>query len=404
MIIDKQALFFSKELSGLKINMSLIDNLTLDLPIHYSNCITIKNKEATRGRVLFSYLSEPILWNEEDKRFYGHSNKWESREIVRIFNTLGYTVDIIDWTDNNFIPTTDYDVIFDIYTNLQRLAPFIGKNTKKLLHLTGSFPRFQNRAELKRVKALEKRRNVIYSPKRLVRDLELFDRSLKLAGVCSLIGNRVTLSTYPKIYHKKIYPVTVSASYSKQIKTINEYVPRRREFVWFFGGGAVHKGLDLVLEVFSKHPDLTVHILGNLESEPDFINAYKKELTELSNIHYHGFLEPGSNKFKDVMDSAFCFIAPSCSESISTAVCTCMQIGLYPIISRNVGVDLPKNTGVTLRQCSIKMIEQAILNIHSMSKSRLKEQIKKSQDYALENFSREKFSSTMYRYLAKVLG
>ncbi|MCK4499297.1 hypothetical protein KAU11_02280, partial [Candidatus Babeliales bacterium] len=104
-----------------------------------------------RGRVLFSYISQSAQAPQNSTIFNGHSNQWESREIINIFNRFGYIVDVIDWNNSTFYPDKHYDVVFDIYTNLQRLTPFLDTKTKKILHLTGSYAPYQNKAEIKRV-------------------------------------------------------------------------------------------------------------------------------------------------------------------------------------------------------------------------------------------------------------
>ena len=72
------------------------------------------NSKTPRGRVLFSYLENPLRWSEDHRGFGGHTNQWESREIVRIFTDLGYQVDAINWSDNEFVPQQSYEVCFDI--------------------------------------------------------------------------------------------------------------------------------------------------------------------------------------------------------------------------------------------------------------------------------------------------
>ena len=57
---------------------------------------TLIPKGNIKGRVLFSYIPEPLLWKDNDRRFDGHSNKWESKEIARIFLDNEYIVDAIN--------------------------------------------------------------------------------------------------------------------------------------------------------------------------------------------------------------------------------------------------------------------------------------------------------------------
>ena len=364
--------------------------------------ITLYPKIKPIGRVLFSYLADPLLWKDNDVRFLGHSNNWESREIARIFTELGFIVDAINYNDISFYPVHDYDLIFDIHYNLQRLMPFLNTKTIKILHITGSYPRFSVKAELKRVNELEKRKKCYYSPKRIV-DIELFDRSLCFSDACSLIGNDIVLNTFPKEFHDKITKVTVSASELRYIKKEKDYAPIEKEFLWFFGGGAVHKGLDLVLDFFVKNTKYKLNIIGNVESEKDFFKIYKRELEEFPNIKYNGFLYPSDNKFKEIVDKCFSFIAPSCSEAISTAVSTVLQIGLFPIISKNTGIDLPKDCGIYLEDLSYESLEKAINNFNNINKKDLIAQITRCQDMALKKYSRNAFSIKMKSFIEQTL-
>jgi glycosyltransferase involved in cell wall biosynthesis len=245
---------------------------------------------------------------------------------------------------------------------------------------------------------LESRRGIICAPRRVV-DVEIFDRSLRFADSCSLIGNDVTLETFPKLYKEKINKVTVSASVLDSIEIKQDIDIRKKEFLWLFGSGAVHKGLDLVLEVFAKNRNLILHVVGAVDKEKDFFNAFRRELRNLPNIKYHGYLAPNCEKFKKIIKNVFCFIAPSCSEGISPSVATCLHLGLYPIISKNTGITLPEGCGIYLNQCSLDEIEKAVLDAYEMNKKSLVEQILKCQEYALYNYSRKKFTLDMTNFI-----
>lgn len=355
-----------------------------------------------KGRVLFSYLDTPVLLEENDLGLSGHSNKWESRKIAKIFQVLGYVVDAISWENTVFIPRNKYDIVFDIYTNLSRLSTYYKSNTKKLLHLTGSYGPYQNAAEKNRIKGFRERTGVIYTPKRLVGDLMGYEKSLKIADACSLIGNEHTLSTFPSIYRDKITLVTVSATNLDYFKVTGNLVPREKEFLWFFGSGAVHKGLDLLLEVFSRRENV-LNIVGNIADEADFFQAYWQTIEKCPNINYYGYLDVNAHEFRSIVQRCFCFIAPSCSESISAAAATCLQIGLYPIVSVDTGITLPRDYGKYLFNCSIEEIELAIDTVLGLNDSVVREQIMYLQKYAQKKYSRDEFSNDMQEYLVKVL-
>lgn len=331
----------------------------------------------------------------------GHSNRWECREIARIFLEMGYAVDAIDHADAAFMPQKRYAVVFDIDSNLQRLAPFVGPDCLRLLHLTTSYPRFSNEAEIRRIEAFEKYTGFLYSPKRILPRLELSDRSLRLAHRCSLIGNAATLDTYPAEYRSKITCISVSGSFLPRVReTLSSQPPR--DFVWFSGYGAVHKGLDLVLEVFARRPDLKLHIIGDIAREADFTQACAGWLAA-PNIVQHGYLDTSGAALAEVFDQACCCIYPSCSEGTATAVVTCLQFGLFPIVSRNSGVDLPQGCGIILEALSSEVIEAAVDRVVSMSDGDLERQILACQTFALERYCRERFAAEMRTYLSEVV-
>ena len=386
--------------------MSYTEYIKKLLKINSDQLVRLKaDHKKEKGIVLLSYLNAPLMWSTNDTRLDAHSALWESREIAHIFQTMGFTVDVINWTNEAYEPRENYDIIFDIHTNLQKIAPLQPSLIKKILHLTGSSVQYQRMAELRRVEALEQRKGMLYSPKRIDKSFDLAERSFKVADICSLIGNNATRDTYSPEHKSKIHTVPVSGSRLLYHKSkAKEYVPLEREFIWFYGSGAVHKGLDLVLDVFCKNPRLHLHVVGNVAAEKDFIKIYYKELFETKNITYHGHLIPSSSKFRAIADRVVANIAPSCSEGTSPATVTCLQIGFFPIISVNNGITLPKDTGIYLHKCTHEEIERSVNEVYNMPVSKLSEQIQICQIYGLKNFSRENFSSKMNEFLSYALG
>jgi glycosyltransferase involved in cell wall biosynthesis len=243
-----------------------------------------------------------------------------------------------------------------------------------------------------------------YSPKRLDPFPELARRSLEVSDACVLLGSSHTLYTYPENLRYKIDLVTVAASpLGAAVKSSEKYVPETKEFLWFSGAGAVHKGLDLVLDVFARNPDLVLNVVGNVLAEKDFLALYSKELRQTPNIRYHGFIKPESQRFRKIVERAFCFVAPYCSEGISAAVAACLQVGLYPIVSRDTGVVLPEGCGIYLEICSVEEIEVAARTAYEMTSERLTQEIAVTQAQALKAYSREMFRTEMRESLIRIL-
>ena len=365
------------------------------------NCfvsLPCENKHGAKGNALISYLKDSILLEDGDDELCYHTNVWECRELARIFNRLGYNVDAINWDNPFFKLRKKYDVVFDIHKNLYTLN--LGDGCTKILHLTGSYPRYANKKDMERIEGLKKRRGVKLTPSRKD-DEKSQDLSLKIADVITLVGNSNTLSTFPAEYQGKINPIPVTSSPLAYVKSDEDYIPAEKEFLWFGGFGALRKGLDLLLEVFVKHPEWTLNICGMVEKEKDFVKIYKKELFELPNIKYHGFVKPSSETFVNICKKCWCFIYPSCVEGTATAALTALSVGFYPIISVDTGLTLPEGCGQYLTDCALSEIEEKINKLISLSDNEINRQIKVAQNYVTTTFTQENFTKTFTEIFKK---
>jgi len=354
-----------------------------------------------KGRALVSYLPLPLVG--DPAQFRGHSNVWESSEIVSIFNRLGYVVDLIAWDDTSFVPAVPYDVVFDIHRNLIHCS---SEKTKTILHVTGSSPEFSNQAELLRLHDLKVRRGETICSRRSVGadDLKKFAEGLARADLITLIGNEVTAATFSDDSRLKMRQVVATGSFLPGTleRTLSGYEPL--EFLWYNGGGAVLKGLDLVLDVFALHPELTLNVVGPYLKECDFVDAYRTELFKTPNIKSHGFLFPSDRRFEAIASRVRAFISPSCSEGISTAAITCMQVGMVPIISKNCGISLSDQAGILLTDCTVAAIENAILAVAAMGNDGWRSIAEKARLLVGEKYSRSTFSRLMEEAFVTVLG
>jgi glycosyltransferase involved in cell wall biosynthesis len=355
------------------------------------------------GRALLAYLRTSVeLDDAAAQALTGHPNQWESRQFAVALSELGFDVDAIDFTDRSAELYGAYDVVLAIDGGLIELAEKTSAE-HVLLHVTGSYPPFQNAAERRRLDELRARRGFVCAARRMVEDEATFVRALYRANSCSLLGNEFTISTFPAEIQPKLTPIPANPAVLHRIKSEGEYVPDTREFIWFFGGGAVHKGLDRVLEAFARRPELTLHVVGTIEAEHDFLEAFSTELTTLPNITYHGALDPISDTFVDIALRCVAFIAPSCSEGMSHAAITMLQFGLFPIISRQTGVSLPEAAGVYLDTCTVEEIEAAALDVYDRPDAALAAGIRLTQSRALALNSRERFAAAVQSYLERAL-
>ena len=355
----------------------------------------------TKGRALVSYLPIP----EPYKKDYvdSHVIVKESMMLCKVLNDNGYIVDVIRFSNNEFGPKYQYDIVIDHYSNLARLNDRWKNEPLKFFFWNGSYINFHNNAELSRIADIEQRKGVKLEPRRQLENPEFWEESIEISDNIILVGSEQTKSTFPEKYHEKIITLPVMPSTLNYIKQEEDFIPEKSEFLYHFGGGAVHKGLYLALEAFAKNPHLTLNITANVDAEADFKEAYRHELFELPNIKYLGYIPTHSGLYKEICSRCFAFVAPSCSEGTSVSVVNCTQIGMYPIVSTNTGIIYPDDAGIYLRTSTVEELEEAVNKAYNLSDEELKNQIKICQEYAFERYKDENFYNELNEFLQKKL-
>lgn len=346
----------------------------------------------------------PWVMTASDERIArkGHASLWEDREIARSLWKLGYNVRGTQWRDKAARPSRELAAVVDLGVHLARLdREGLPSGCAKLLYCVFSDPYYHNAAEAERVRAVGERRGAACTPRRQIGEPEAFRRSLEICDAALLNGNEHTLQTYPAEHRHKMWLISTPGSFiGPNRKHPAALVPTEREFLWHFGAGAIHKGLDLVLEVFARHPELVLHVVGGaLRGDHDFVAAYRRELTGCDNIRVYGRLLPHSREFAAVASRCCAFVAPSCAEGTSPAVVTCLKVGMYPIVSRDCGVTLVPGGGKYLETCCLDEIEEAVLSTRAMPATDLHAAVAAAQADAHERYSPGAFRNRTLEFL-----
>ena len=360
--------------------------------------VELKPTGEPKGAVLLSYITKPFTLEPDDNLFTAHSNLWECMEIARTFLDRGFSVDVIDYDNASFVPRKDYAVFIDIHSNMERLAPMLSKDCLKILHATGSHWKFQNDAEQARVDAIRARRGASLSPRRVVPP----SRAIESADCMTLLGNEVTASTFA-FAGKPIHKLHVSSPVTFPWDESKDFEAAKKRFVWFGGTGLILKGLDIVLEAFSKMPELHLTVCGPVENEKDFSREYDKELYGTPNIRTLGMVGLMSDEFAEVRRSVGSLIYPSASEGQSTGVVVCMHGGLIPIISRQSGVDID-GFGIILSESSIEEVQAAARQVAARPAEEVRLTARNAWEYARANHTRENFSKEYRSAVDSILG
>ncbi len=348
-------------------------------------------------RALLSYIVHPFSIPRDDPRFLSHINIWHNREIVRVLNCLGYTVDVIDYRDTKFVPRKKYDLFIGHGgINTEKIARRLPAKTVKIYFSTGCYWKFHNEQELARFTALRERRGVNLHPDRLIRNSEE-GALLTVDGVIG-IGNEFTKGTYSAF--SPVIMINDTALFDDFFERSNKNFEKgKANFLYYAGGGNVHKGLDLLLEAFTEL-DQNLWICAKIDDQ--FAEVYAAELHTHPNIHMVGWIQPRSIRFYELMGTCNFVILPSCSEGQASSIVACMIQGLIPIVSRASGIDV-SDYGVLLEPCTIREIVKTVTLLFSQSSEWCKERAIKTREVAIKEHSEQVFTAQMNEAIRSII-
>lgn len=315
-------------------------------------------------RVLVSGVARPFLKPLNLK----HNNQTETVEIADVFHELGYQVDVINHDRPMAIDYGDYDVLFGWGVPFENL--YLRETTRfprTILYMPGAPAAIANAAGLRRLETVYRRRGVW-----LPQSARLWPMGIgfeaQVDGIIAL-GNAVNAEPCRALTGRPVHELPLfylPVLDPEEILRNRDLARTRRHFLWFAGTGLVHKGLDLVLEAFGRHPELHLHVYGRLELEPGFVRAFHHELRELPNVHVGGYLYLDSPGFRAaLLESAF-VICPSCSEaSCSSILNVCGNGGAIPVLTRECGIDTD-GFGIQIAATTVEAVEAALAEAGSL--------------------------------------
>lgn len=351
----------------------------------------IFNKKYSKN-CLISYITNPFVKGVS----YTHQNSWQVIEIAKAISKFGYNVDVCDYNYNKSDFNKKYDLLIDLHPRDNAVYnKFLKPDCIKIAYLTGSNTSFSNIAEQKRIDDVCRRRNIKLIPRR---QAPLISKRIESYDAAFFIGNEYNLRTFSEF---KMPPVYFIKNTGYDFNFSNEK-RKANNFMFLGSAGQVHKGLDLLLEVFAeKCKDCNLYVCSSFENESDFCEAYEKELYNTSNIYSIGFVDIKSDKFKEIAEKCAYMIMPSCSEGIAGSVLTAMSAGMIPIVSRECGFE--DDEVIHLKDCSKECIEDSIKFYASKDCKWIKSESEKSVNIVKERYSEECFIEFICKGLKNVL-
>ncbi|MCL0037611.1 glycosyltransferase [Thermodesulfovibrionales bacterium] len=348
-------------------------------------------------RALLSYLVAPLKCPKHKRDRVKFSNLGIAQCIPRVLNELGYVVDIVNYDNITFVPRRNYNLFIGHGgVNYDRIAKKLPSEIPQIYFSTGTYWKTWNAREKERFNALLQRRGVELPFDRVISASEEYANRQADGIIC--LGNEYARETYrdfPLVLHlnNAVFP----SEYNFKHK---DYEYGRNRFLFFNGPGNIHKGLDLVLEAFSKLRHSHIYICQHIESE--FAKVYKKELNEYQNIHLCGWIEMRSHNFYEIVNKCNYVISATCVEGQPGSVIECMAHGLIPVISKEANIDV-KKFGIILKENTIEEIINVVNGLSQKSAEWCRKKSKLVLSEIAVNYSENHFLEAMKKAIQIII-
>ncbi len=364
------------------------DQINLIRNINYQNGLD------TQQKVLISYTTN-IFYSDLDKGL-GRTIPYEMIEIIKVFSNLNYCIDIIDCRDISkiiYIKNVSYDLILgfgEVFYRMVNLQP----RAISILYMTEHHPDFSL--------AQENLRNQYFFERKKKRvTISRSGRFYKPAHVQKKYDHIITMGEtepFAKQY-EVIHTIFPTGIINKSfVFSTKDHSTTRKHFLWLGSTGFVHKGLDLLLDVFKDRDDIYLHICGLSENERKFIN-----IPNQPNIIDYGHIDIHSAIFLDIVRNCTFIILPSCSEACSTGIATGMLHGLLPIVMKNAGFNRLYDKAIFLADFKIPYLTTELIDISNSDPNELQLKSESIFNWANNTFILSQFHNNFKLIIDKIL-
>ncbi|EMK6668401.1 glycosyltransferase [Vibrio fluvialis] len=353
--------------------MKVVSEIFLSIKKQFKNRIifNVANSKS-RKKALLSYIVWPFKIKGE---YNAHTNFLEAKNLLSALSKAGFAVDVCSFdTEYNCIDYNEYDLIIGFGIELEKA---LKKNisAKTILYATGTH--FEdNLTEVKKsiMKSGTNRALLYRLPK-----YNLFLQN-NFTDAVIYLGEKNRGKLFNTYNGRSLLNVSLPLPFEPKLikRTSLNIEQSRHSFVWFGSNGIKHKGLDILIDFFSKNSNYKLYICGDVEEE--IMTLFDiKEINKCENIIYKGFVDIQSKDFNDICGECLFTILPSCSEGIPGALVNPIALGgLIPISTESIGLDIESN--LLINDMSYDAIKEAVDKLNCMTVSELiKIQIKWSE-------------------------
>ena len=346
-------------------------------------------------KVLICYLTFSFLHNWEDAKI-GRTQTFEILKIVNLFSAFGFSIDIVAWNDIkvlDLVKSKKYYLIFgfgETFYQMTTLQP----EAISILYMTENHPEFSYQEEKKRLDYYYSRHGKKLKLTRSGKFYKLHQFSRAYSHVISLGETSLLCKQYSDPYF--IFPTgLINPTYNFKSK---DHIQARKNFIWLGSTGALHKGLDLLLDIFNQRDDIVLHICGLEKKEKRRLKVPIRK-----NIIDYGHIDINSNVFLGLIEKCSFIILPSCSEASSTSITTGMLHGLIPAVTKDAGFNRLGKNAIFLEDFHLSYLGEKIDEISNLDPVELDNFSHQVYDYARRTFTIQVFEDNFRNIIQDIL-
>lgn len=268
-----------------------------------------------------------------DIKLYNHTGFVYS--IVKALNLNGYSVDLIH-PNSDFKVEKDYDVFIGHGAKSRKFVEQLSSETIIYQYISGLYYKVFNKESDARYERFKLKYNVQESLNHN-RSMDGMHDGLEFlndaADVLFTINCPRMCAAYGQYSHKFYY--TGLGAYLDPTFVVDEakrdFDKGRKNFIYVGGTkGNLQKGLDLLIEAFSKRPDLNLYIYCKVEEE---IMTYCKKELRSKNIHYiyHWRFPVFEKKLRKLLMQCNFSVHAPINIGMGTAFMATLGLGMIPV-------------------------------------------------------------------------
>lgn len=316
-----------------------------------------------------------------------HTNLQEMMQMIRVLIEMDYCIDVC--ACNNAEASLEmqsdyYDCILG-FGDMFRLARERNPKAYTIMYMTENPYSVSRAGEQQRIDYFYERTGKRIDFARTGKYYLENDEKLADAVIC--LGEKQYFDCKAV---QRLYP-----SAFKNEKYIKNICDKRKStnFLVFGVKGFVHKGNDLLVEVFRKHPDWKLYMCGREIDE----ECKRLGLSLSQNIINCGFIDVQSDRFLELVELCPFTLLPSCSEGMSTSLLTSMRHGQIPVTTRGTGMDDLEQYCEYFEDYHISEIEKKLEELVMMDKEHIAQYSDRVYQFANENFTLENYTKQFRR-------